>query len=75
LSLGALAGVSVAGKVLANPRLAGPAHLPGMTETEPLAALEARIADAINQGDIPQADRLRRQWTRAFLLEKVTRRA
>ncbi|MDR2565248.1 MAG: hypothetical protein LBC97_04155 [Bifidobacteriaceae bacterium] len=46
-----------------------------MTETEPLAVLEARIADAINTGDIPLADRLRRQWVRAFLLEKVTGRA
>ncbi|MDR1186266.1 MAG: hypothetical protein LBK95_02220 [Bifidobacteriaceae bacterium] len=54
---------------------AGSAHLPPMTETDPLAPLEARIADAINTGDIPLADRLRRQWVRAHLLEKVTRRA
>jgi hypothetical protein len=46
-----------------------------MEDTDSLAALEQRIADAINTGDIPLADQLRQTWTRQHLRQKVTARA
>ena len=43
-----------------------------MTNADDQARLEAEIARAINEGDIMLADKLRDEWKRLWLLDRVT---